>query len=157
MDILHLATQHGAYVTLAAVSLLSAVFPLVNAELAVVGLAAGMPSPNLLLLVTVATAAQMVGKSVMYWVGRRASRLGTGSHSGFVARWGHRFQGSGRSVGLLVFLSSASGLPPFYAVSTLAGVFGTNFTAFILAGTAGRFLRFGALGLFPLAIKSIGS
>lgn len=152
-----MATEHGAYLSLAVVSFVSAVFPLVNAELAVVGLAAALPSPNILVLVTVATAAQMVGKCVMYWVGRTGLGLKGSRYARAVERWGHRFRGSRKSVGALVFLSSASGLPPFYAVSTLAGVFRTNFTAFLLAGAAGRFLRFGALGLFPVAVKSIAS
>ncbi len=157
MDIALIGMEHGPYVALAVASFVSAVFPLVNAELAVLGLAAALPNPNVLLLITVATGAQMAGKSAMYWVGRRASALGAGRHAQAFDRWGRRFRGSGPSAVALVFLSSASGLPPFYVISTLAGAFRTNFVAFLLAGSAGRFLHFAAVGLFPLAVRSIAA
>jgi len=147
--------EHGPYVTLAVASFVSAVFPLVNAELVVAGLAFGLPNPNILLLITVATGAQMAGKSTMYWVGRRAAGLSAGKYGQAIERWGHRFQDSPKSVGALVFVSSASGLPPFYVISTLAGAFRTNFATFILAGSAGRLLHFTVVGLFPLALRSI--
>jgi membrane protein YqaA with SNARE-associated domain len=155
MDFVQLALEHGAYVTLAVVSFLSAVFPLVNAELAVAGLAAGMPGANILLLATVATGAQMAGKSTMYWLGRRGSAVTRGRFAGAIERWGHRFRGSAGRVGLLVFLSSASGLPPFYLISALAGLFKTSFLAFVLVGSAGRFLRFAVVGLSPVALKAL--
>jgi membrane protein YqaA with SNARE-associated domain len=149
MNFVHVAVEHGAYLTLAAIAFVSAVFPLVNAELAVVGLAATLPQPNLLLLVMVATAGQMAGKCTMYWVGRRGSALASARYTHAIERWGDRFRGSRATAGVLVFLSSASGLPPFYLISTLAGAFRTSFAAFILAGTAGRFLRFTALAFAP--------
>jgi membrane protein YqaA with SNARE-associated domain len=155
MDYLQVALEHGAYVTLAVVSFVSAIFPVINAELAMVGLVAALPNPNVLPLVAVATGAQMIGKSMMYWVGRRGSRLASGRYAQAMDRWEHRFRGSARRVGLLVFVSSASGLPPFYLISTLAGTFRTSFSSFLLMGSAGRFLHFAALGLFPGAIKSL--
>jgi membrane protein YqaA with SNARE-associated domain len=155
MDILQAALEHGAYLTLAVVSFVSAIFPLVNAELAMVGLVTAMPSPNVLLMVAVATGAQMAGKSLMYWMGRKGGALTTGRYARAMERWSHRFRGSGKGVGALVFVSSASGIPPFYAISTLAGVFRTSFVSFLVVGAAGRFVHFAALGLFPSAIKSI--
>jgi membrane protein YqaA with SNARE-associated domain len=145
--------DHIPYVALALTSFVSAVFPLVSAEIAVATMAAVLPEANLLLLVAVATGAQMVGKSVMYWIGRQASSLAGRRHADAVERWGDRFRKSPASVGLLIFLSSASGLPPFYVVSTLAGAFRTSFAAFILLGTAGRFLHFTVVGLVPAAAK----
>ncbi|HSK10538.1 MAG TPA: VTT domain-containing protein [Vicinamibacterales bacterium] len=150
-----MATGDGAYLALGVVALVSAVFPLVNAELAVVGAVAALPDHNLFLLIAVATAAQMVGKSAMYWLGRKGSRLTDGRYARALERWGDRFAGSRNKVGALVFVSSISGLPPFYAISTLAGVFRTSFVAFLVAGTAGRFLHFGAIGLFPSAVRAI--
>ncbi len=156
MDFLQAALEHGTYPTLAVVSFVSAIFPVVNAELAMVGLVAALPNPNLLPLVAVATAAQMAGKSMMYWLGRRGGEAVHGRYALAAERWGHRFRGSTWGVGGLVFISSASGLPPFYAISTLAGFFRTSFAAFLLIGSAGRFVHFTALGLFPAALKSLG-
>ena len=146
--------EHGGYFTLALLSFLSAVFPVISAELAVVGVGAGMSNANLLLLVLAATIGQMLGKSAMYWLGRRGSALAQGRYAEAMEKWGHRFRGSSKSVNGLVFLSSASGLPPFYVISTLAGAFRTSFVAFLLVGTAGRALRFAAVGMFPMAFKT---
>lgn len=155
MDFVHLALQHGVYATLAVIAFVSAVFPLVNAELAVLGFAAALPHPNLLMLVVVATGAQMAGKCTMYWVGRRGTVLASPRYAAAIERWGHRFRGSGPRAGALVFLSSASGLPPFYVISTLAGAFRTSFVAFLIAGTAGRFLHFAVLAFAPLILSAI--
>ncbi|RPJ78286.1 MAG: hypothetical protein EHM13_14855 [Acidobacteria bacterium] len=155
MDFPRVALEHGVYISVAVVSFVSAVFPLVNAELAVAGVAAAAPGANLLLLVSVATAAQMVGKSAMYWLGRKGVSATSGRYAAAVERWGHRFRGSRKSVGTLVFVSSIAGLPPFYLVSTLAGAFRTSFVGFLLVGTAGRFVHFGVVGLSPLAVRSL--
>ncbi len=154
MDLVHLALEQGAYPTLAVLAFVSAVFPIVNAELVVVGLAAALPHPNLMMLVMVATGAQMAGKCTMYWVGRRGCDLASARYAHAIERWGHRFRSGGRA-GVLVFLSSASGLPPFYVISTLAGVFRTSFLGFVLAGTAGRFLHFLVLAFAPLLFSAL--
>lgn len=155
MDFGQAALEHGAYLTLAAVSFVSAIFPIVNAEIAMVGLVAALPHPNVLPLVAVATVAQMAGKSMMYWVGRRGGALASGRYGRAKERWERRFRGSAPGVALLVFVSSVSGLPPFYLISTLAGAFRTSFASFLLVGSAGRFVHFTALGFFPAAIKSL--
>lgn len=155
MDFVHLAFEHGAYPSLALIAFVSAVFPIVNAEVAVIGFAAALPHPNLLMLVLVATAAQMAGKCTMYWVGRTGAVLANARYAVAIERWGHRFRGSGRRTGVLVFLSSASGLPPFYVISTLAGAFRTSFVAFLIAGTAGRFLHFAVLAFAPLIVSKL--
>jgi membrane protein YqaA with SNARE-associated domain len=153
MDFVHLALEHGAYATLAAVAFVSAVFPVVNAELAVVAFAAALPEASVLMLVLVATGAQMAGKCTMYWLGRKSAVLVHGRYAQAIERWGHRFRGSGGRASVLVFLSSASGLPPFYLVSTLAGAFRTSFAAFLIAGTAGRFVHFAVLGFLPFLLR----
>jgi membrane protein YqaA with SNARE-associated domain len=157
MDFLRSAIEHGPYVSLAIASFVSAVFPLVSAELVMVGVAASLPHPNIPVLVAIAASAQMAGKITMYCVGRRAAGLATANHKyrQAIERWGDRLRGSRASVGGLVFLSSASGLPPFYVISTLAGMFRTSFLAFVIAGAAGRVVRFTAVGFFPVAVKAL--
>ena len=107
------------------------------------------------MLVLVTTAAQMAGKCTMYWVGRKGAVLASPRYAVAIERWGHRFRGSGRRAGVLVFMSSASGLPPFYVISTLAGAFRTSFVAFLIAGTAGRFLHFAVLAFAPLIVSAL--
>jgi len=157
MDFVHLALEHGVYLTIAVIAFVSAIFPVINAELAVLAFAAALPDANLMLLVLSATAAQMAGKSAMYWVGRSGSAMASGRYASAIERWGDRFRGSGGSVGALVFVSSASGLPPFYVISTLAGTFRTSFVGFLIAGTAGRFLHFAVLAWAPLVVRALGN
>ncbi len=154
MHLVQVAIQHGVYPTLALIAFTSALVPPISVELLVLGLTATLPSPNLILLVAVATGGQMAGKSTMYWIGRRSARL-TGRYAKAIERWGHRFRASKGRVRTLVFVSSISGLPPFYVVSTLAGAFRTSFASFVLVGSTGRFLHFGVIGLLPLLFKSL--
>lgn len=49
----------------------------------------------------------------------------------------------------LVFTSALTGLPPFYVVSVAAGTLGFRPGPFLLAGFAGRLLRFGAVFALP--------
>lgn len=147
--------DQGGYVWVAVLSFISAVFPLVSAEVVVLGLAAASDTPNVVLLAAVATAAQMAGKSTMYWLGARVAVHTPARYRASMERWEHRFRASRGRVGSLVLLSSASGLPPFYVISTLAGAFKTSFLTFLIAGTVGRFIRFASLAWFPGIVKLI--
>ena len=58
------------------------------------------------------------------------------------------------AVGSVVFTSAATGLPPFYGVSLASGAVGMRMSAFVLTGSAGRFLRFSALAWFGRRLGS---
>jgi len=153
MEFLGAVADHGGYFWVAVLSFVSAVFPLVSAEVVVLGLAAASPAPNVILLAAVATAAQMAGKSTMYWVGMRAVHHTPARYRATMDRWENRFRQARGRVGSIVLVSSMSGLPPFYVISTLAGAFRTSFLTFLIAGTVGRFVRFASLAWFPGLIK----
>ena len=154
MDILGAAAGgDGGYFWVAVLSFISAVFPLVSAEVVVLGLAAASPTPNVILLAAVATAAQMAGKSTMYWVGARAVGHTPARYRVTMDRWEQRFRAARGRVGSIVFVSSMSGLPPFYVISTLAGAFRTSFLTFLIAGTIGRFVRFTSLAWLPAVVR----
>ncbi len=117
--------------------LTSGVFPVVNAEIFVVGVAALTPPSRLWLIVALATAGQMIAKTFMYLVGRGVFRLPLGKRKvdleaarARVAHW--------RSKDLLVFVSAALGLPPVYLTSILAGTLRLPFARFFAWGLAGR-------------------
>ncbi|HET7823774.1 MAG TPA: VTT domain-containing protein [Anaeromyxobacter sp.] len=127
----------------------SGVMPIVNAELFLVGVASLTPSSRLWVLVVSATAGQMIAKSFMYLVGSGVVRLPFGRQGKVdleaarerVARW--------RSKDLLVFVSAASGLPPFYLTSIVAGTLRFPFARFFAFGLAGRVVRFSLLVAVP--------
>lgn len=128
----------------------SALFPWVNAEVIVLSLPAVATSKTaLLVLVLVATAGQMTGKCALYWAGRKGNRALPGRVEKTLGRWRERLEARPSKAAALVLVSSVIGLPPFYAMTLLAGALKMNFPLYLTIGTAGRLLRFGALVTLP--------
>ena len=133
---------------------MSAILPWVNAEVIVVSFAALAHSPaEVALVVIVATSGQMLGKSVVFWTGRRGERW-RGHEGAWSSRWRERLTARPRQTATLVLLSSTVGIPPFFLVTLAAGAYGMDFRQFFVAGTVGRLVRFGAIALLPHAIRS---
>jgi membrane protein YqaA with SNARE-associated domain len=133
-------------------TVVSAILPWVNAEVIVVSFAALAHSPaEVAWVVIVATSGQMLGKSVVFWTGRRGERW-RGRESAWSSRWRERLTARPRQTATLVLLSSTVGVPPFFLVTLAAGAYGMDFRRFLVAGTVGRLLRFGVIALLPHAI-----
>lgn len=134
-----------------ALTVASALFPWVNAEIIVLSLPAFAPSRTaLLILILVATAGQMTGKCVLYWTGRKGeSALARRRAGQILLKWRERLAAHPSRAVLFVLLSSLTGLPPFYVMSLVAGALKMNFPTFLAVGTAGRLVRFGALVTIP--------
>lgn len=141
----------GIYVAMFVVALISGVFPLVNSELALVGVALGGTAvPQLLVLALLAALGQTVTHSTLYLSARgltsvgeqRRERLRARIERGraVVARWGTKTT-------LLLFSSATLGLPPMMLVAVVAGALGIRFRTFVLVGLAGRVLRFAAIAV----------
>jgi membrane protein YqaA with SNARE-associated domain len=135
---------------------LSALVPVVNAEVYAVAAAARDTGPVTTLVVVLALAAgQTAGKVVIFeaarlggsrFARRRAARAATDRRG----RWSARIVGALRSrrTGLpLVLCSAAVGLPPLAAVSAAAGVSGQRRWEFAVTCLVGRSIRFAALAL----------
>src|SRR5688572_33143505 len=97
----------------------------------------------------------MVGKSVMFYGGRGVKFLQRGRIKQKIDEAGDIMRRSSKSVGAFLFVSGATGLPPFYLVSVAAGVSGVSFVQFALFGTLGRFTRFMVVVFFPQLIKAL--
>ena len=134
-------------------TVVSAIVPWVNAEIIVLSFVALAHSPaQLALVVVVATAGQMVGKSAVFWAGRRGERWR--GHKGELSlRWQQRLTAKPWRAAALVLLSSIVGVPPFFLVTLAAGAAGVNFRSFLVAGTVGRLVRFGAIAFLPYAMS----
>ena len=141
-------------------SVVSALVPVVNAELYLVGLMTRQPQLAWWLVGLAAAAGQMVGKLVYYYAGRGTlrlpARLRHRSERQSAGRWSRRlarFQQTCQdrpvwTVGVL--LASASiGLPPYLAIALLAGVGRVPLPTFLVTGLVGRFARFGAIAASP--------
>lgn len=134
----------------------SAIFPWINAEIIVLALpSVAANKMTLFLLVLVATAGQMTGKCVVYWLGRRGNRVLSTRAGKALSKWRGRLETRPSRAAILVLFSSLVGLPPFYVITLLAGALKMNFPLYLSLGTAGRLVRFGLLVMLPqLAISS---
>lgn len=136
--------------------LLSALVPVVNAEVYLLGVAVASSAPPWLLALA-AAGGQVTGKLVFYLAGlgvldvRRIRRRGAST-----GRWSRRLATAQGWVdrhrwgpGALCLASALTGLPPFAAVSLLAGTLRMRWWLFVVTAMAGRYVRFLLVLLSP--------
>jgi membrane protein YqaA with SNARE-associated domain len=139
-------TVADVWVATLATAFLSGLVPLVNIEAYLLGAAALLPGAPPLVVVLPAALGQMTAKAVLFLGGRGLVRLPLKTRNRALAasaRLGTRRPPA------LVFTSALTGLPPFYVVSVAAGMLGFRPGLFLVAGLAGRLLRFGAVFALP--------
>ena len=134
------------------VSFASALVPLINIE-AYLGVRGSVSAvENVWLLGFAAAFGQMVGKVVWYYLGASSlhwrwvrKRIETPKAEARLEKWRTRTHERPVLTGGLVFLSAASGFPPFAIVAVLAGQLRMSLTMFFVLGLLGRWLRFTAV------------
>jgi len=131
-----------------AVSFVSALFPLVNAEAFLAWVAAQNGAP-LVAAAAVAAVGQVAGKLIWYFAGLRTvesewmrKKLAKSRREQTLARWQARTHDRPWAAGTLVFAAAFVGLPPYLAVAAVAGLLGVGLRLFLVTGLIGRFLRF---------------
>jgi membrane protein YqaA with SNARE-associated domain len=141
----------GQSLALLGVSFASALIPLINLEVYLVGLGAVAGNERVWLLATVAGVGQMLGKLVWYYLGANSLRWGwvrrkveKPKAQAKLELWRTRTQERPLIGGLLLFASASTGFPPFAIVAVLAGQLRMNVALFLVVGTVGRTLRFAA-------------
>ena len=134
------------------VAVLSALVPLVNLEVYLVGLAAVSSTAHVWLLAALAGAGQMVGKLAWYYLGANALRWGwvrrkveKPKAQAKLELWRRRTTDRPVFGAALVGVSAFSGFPPFAVISVLAGQLRMNVGLFLGVGMLGRTLRFAGL------------
>ena len=141
----------GEVLGLLGVSVASALFPLINIEVYMIGLAAVSTSNHVWLLAAVGGAGQMLGKTVWYYLGANALRWGwvrkkveTPKAQAKLELWQRRTRERPAAGAMLLFASGFSGFPPFAIVAVLAGQLRMNLVIFLAVGFVSRTLRFAA-------------
>jgi membrane protein YqaA with SNARE-associated domain len=141
----------GQSLALLGVSFASALIPLINLEVYLVGLGAVAGTERVWLFATVAGVGQMLGKLVWYYLGANSLRWGwvrrkveTPKAQAKLELWRRRTHERPLIGALLLFLSAATGFPPFAIVAVLAGQLRMSVALFLAVGTVGRTLRFAA-------------
>lgn len=124
---------------------ISGIVPIVNAELLVAAAAVALPAVGLPLVVAVSTVGQMVTKTLLFALARWAPSKLPRKARAALDRASEAVSAREGGAGSLVFTSAAIGLPPFYGVSLACGVVRMRLVTFLVAGGAGRAVRFGCL------------
>ena len=131
-----------------AVSVGSALLPLINIELYLAGVGAVGAGAALTLALS-AAAGQTVGKIVWYEVARRGvdsewaqKKMSSEKVRASYDRWVGRMEGRPAYAGLIMFLSSFSGVPPLLVMAAVAGALKMPMWLFVPTVFIGRTLRF---------------
>ena len=139
----------GEALALLGVAFASALIPLINIEVYLVGLAAVSSPEHVWALSALAGVGQMMGKLIWYYLGANALRWGwirkkaeSPKAKAKLELWRSRTHDRPVIGGLLIFVSAWSGFPPFAVVAVLAGQLRMNVVVFLVVGTVGRTLRF---------------
>jgi membrane protein YqaA with SNARE-associated domain len=130
---------------------LSAVIPLIHAELYLITVSVLSPPETLPLLAVLGALGQILGKLILFYGGRGTLRLSARVQR-IVDRYHHKMEGAGWA---LVFVSSFTGFPPFMIISVLAGMFEVRLRTFLVFGFLGRLLRFAIALAFPQLVKDL--
>lgn len=153
----------GWVVSTVGTSMVSALLPVVNTELYLVGVRAANPGLSWLALGVAAALGQMVGKLLFYYSGRGGVRFGRRLRHKTdpcrSRRWAGWVDGFRRActerpfaaAGTL-FLSAVVGLPPFGVMAVVAGAAGMGHTRFLAIGFTGRAIRFCVISAVPSLI-----
>ena len=135
------------------VCFVSAILPLVNAELYVLALGAAVPRGLFLPIVIAAAAGQMLGKTVMYFAGRGLYLLPAGWLRRKMANVEQKAAAHRTAEDLTLFLSAAVGIPPLYIMSVVCGMLHYQLPRFLVLGFGGRLLHFAAVFAFPQLVR----
>jgi len=134
------------------VCLVSALFPLVNAEAYVGAVAVAYPGAFLWSLAAVAALGQTCGKLVFYLLGQNSlnwrwvrRKIESPKAQARLAAWQRRTQDNPWTVTGLIGVSALLGLPPLAIISVLAGQLRAPVVLFTAAVFTGRTLRFAAV------------
>lgn len=136
----------GIYVAMFGFAVISGVFPLVNSELALIGLTLSIGSlPKMLVLAVIVACGQTISHSSLFFTARGITKVTTEGREKWHARiararqivekWGERWL-------LLLGAAAIFGLPPMMIVSVAAGALGVRFRTFLGIGLLGRIVRF---------------
>ena len=127
----------------------ASLFPFSPVEPVLVGVAAVAPPWLLLPLVMLATVSHMSTKMLVFLGGTRVERAFTGRNKERFERARQRLVGRDRLQQTTLFVSSVTGLPPFYLTTALCGALRMPVSRFLILATTGRAIRFAALIFVP--------
>lgn len=137
----------GVYLALFVIAILSGVFPLTNAEAALIAIGAGSSYgwQKLVLLAVIVALGQSITHASLYFSARGLSHAGAKRRPRLEAKIAKAHELAERwhkSEMLLMVLGATIGIPPQVLVALVAGVIGVRFRTFAAIDVGGRIVRF---------------
>jgi len=130
------------------------VVPVIHTELLIFGISALAPGAQGVLLVLIATCGTMVGKTILYFAGQGLLKLPLRKRDRIDRYLEEARQREGIASGVL-FAAAATGFPPFYVVTVVAGAIRLSLVRFIIIGFIGRLIRFSIVVYAPHLIRDL--
>lgn len=139
-----LVATFGLYVGTFLVCLIGGLVPVFNTEIYLVGVVKwGIDSPAPLpALVILASAGQMIAKIILYYAALGLFEMPRGTRRSKIEKAREMMEKWRKSPKLVLFISSAVGLPPLYLVSLAAGALKIRMPTFIAITMTGRLIHF---------------
>ena len=148
MDFQELINSQGMYLASLIVGGVGGIIPLVNVELFLLAVIPLVNATSLLPIALLAALGQMIAKYILYHTGIGFVALNKEKHRRRLQAAQEKIKKWQDKALSLVFFSSITGVPPFYAVSIAAGTLKLELLRFLALGMLGRSIRFVAIVYF---------
>lgn len=145
----------AVWLTTFGVAVLSAVIPLINIEIYLLGASALAPREFVIPLVVAGTLGQVIGKIALYYAGSGALRIPGKRLQAALQKMNTQMQERPHMGGALVFVSATLGLPPYYVVTLAAGAARLNLPMFLGVSLVGRLIRFSIVVAVPQLAREV--
>lgn len=145
----------AVWLTTFGVAVLSAVIPVINIEIYLLGASALAPREMVIPLIVAGTLGQVVGKIALYYAGTGALKLPGKRLKAALQKMNTQMQERPNMGGALVFVSATAGLPPYYLVTLAAGAARMNLAMFLIVSFVGRLIRFAIVVAIPQLARDV--
>ena len=145
----------AVWLTTFGVAVLSAVIPVINIEIYLLGASALAPREMVIPLIVAGTLGQVVGKIALYYAGTGALKLPGKRLKAALQKMNTQMQERPNMGSALVFVSATVGLPPYYLVTLAAGAARMNLAMFLVVSFVGRLIRFAIVVAIPQLARDV--
>ncbi len=145
----------AVWLTTFGVAVASAVIPVINIEIYLLGASALAPREMVIPLVVAGTLGQVIGKIALYYAGSGALKLPGKRLQAALTRMHTQMQERPNMGNALVFVSATAGLPPYYLVTLAAGAAKMNLPMFLAVSLVGRLILIAIVVAVPQLAREV--
>ena len=145
----------AVWLTTFGVAVASAVIPVINIEIYLLGASALAPREMVIPLIVAGTLGQVIGKIALYYAGTGALKLPGKRLQAALQKMNTQMQERPHMGSALVFVSATAGLPPYYLVTLAAGAAKMNLPMFLGVSLVGRLIRFAIVVAVPQMAREV--